>query len=373
MVKFTYDSVGKSQLSGQLTAEGSFARELVKKAEIALTKSPELAKSALSMYKAMDTQTALEGGNLVDTILFRGILERVREFGVVAPLFRDLQMPSAVYQLPVELTDVDIYLTPENTQAVSQTTYSSSNPTVGQAELRAVKFTGRSFTSGELVEDSVIDIIRYIVDSHAHGIALAMDQAILDGDTTATHQDSDVTSDRDVRTGFTGLRKYALAGSLDVNAGGDALSLADLFDAEAKMGKYATGAQLANLALILGQRSYIQLREAALNTANNNQIAFEMTGGRLTSINGYPIVVTEAVRSDLAATGVETGSGALTYALLVNTSQFFTGTRSTLQLESERRPEVDQTELFSRIRKGFTAQVAPSTTYSSVSIIRNIG
>lgn len=374
MLKFTYNSKGEVIAKGSVLAgQDSYTKQLFESLEKSLQSNPSLRAEALDMYKALDTQSAVDGGNLVDTILYRGIMERVRLFGNVAPEFRDLQMPSAIYELPIELADATVYITPENTTVANQTAYSSTNPTFGKSTLTARKFTGRSHVSGEIVEDSVIDIISYVVDNHAKAIAQGLDTAILDGDSAGT-QDSDIIAGRDVKVAFDGLRKLALASAgLIVAGGGTSATLASVLTAKGVLGKYAVGAEASNLRLICSPRTYAQYEALAYAASNANQSAFAFRDGVLVSIAGVPIIVSELVRNDLTANGVFTGTGALSYALLVNVSRFVTGTRSQISFESDRRALNDQTELFSRIRKGFTGIGAPASgTNPTVAIIRNI-
>ena len=371
-LKFTYNSKGDVLQKGAIEAKDAYTREVLGKLNNALIKNASVRAEALDMYKALDTQTASEGGNLIDTILFRGVLERVRQFGTVAPLFRDLQMPSAIYELPIELADAIVYLTPENTTVANQVAYSSTNPTFSKSTLTAKKITGMTHLSGEIEEDSVIDIISYVVDNHSKAIALALDQGILDGDADGTHQDG-ITNSRDVRTAFDGLRKMALGvGALSIDGAGAAVTIAKIMEAKAAMGKYAQGIEADNLAIICSGRTYSQLEGLAYATNNNNMQIFGFTNGKLSSLFGAPIIANELVRNDLASTGLFTGSGALSYLLLVNTSRFITGTRASISFESDREPRFDQTQLYSRLRKGFTSIGAPSATETSLAIIRNI-
>ena len=371
-MKFTYNAQGEVRAEGKVVAKDGYTRDMLDNLNKSLIKNTKLRAEALDMYKALDTQTNADGGNLIDTILFRGILERVRQFGTVAPLFRDLQMPSATYELPVELTDAIVYLTPENTTVHNQVSYSSTNPTFAKSSLVAKKITGMTHVSGELVDDSVIDIISYVVDNHAQALAYGLDQAILDGDADGTHQDG-ITDTRDVRQAFNGLRKLSLAVTeLNIDGGGVAVTLAKLLDAKKALGKYGQGVQASNLRWIVSGRTFSQLESLAYAASNANMQAFGFTNGQLTSVAGIPVIVNELVRNDLASTGLYTGTGALSYALLVNTSRFVTGTRASISFETEREPQFDQTLLYSRIRKGFTAIGTPSATESTVAIVRNI-
>lgn len=331
-----------------------------------------VANELLDRYKALDTATSTEGAELVDTILFRGIMQKMDEFGAVAPLFPQIAMPSAVYEIPVEISQAIVTIQGENTASTGQTSASSTVPTTNKATLTAKKFTGKTWVSTELEEDGVIDIINYIVDSHAKGQAYALDEAILNGDTTNGHMDSNVAyAGKDVRTAWKGLRKLAIAGSRSLSAGGDALVMADVFDAEQMLGKYFAEEQCA---LIVSPKTYLQLKEVAQGASNNNMISFTFTGGKaLLSVNGYPVIKSEAIKTNYNASGVYDGTTTtLTYAILVNHRRFMVGTRAELSFASDRNLDYDQDQLYSRVRKAFTPLVTPSATETSVALIYNI-
>lgn len=373
MIKKTYNLDGSLNLKGKMTAGGNgFAQDLYAALNKSLNNNPELANKALSMYKAMDTQTTLEGKNVVDEVLFRGVLEKIKLFGEIAPLFDDIQLPSQIYKLPIELEGAKVFLTGEATQDNNDVTASASTPTIGLSTIEAFKLTGKSLTSEELAEDSVIDIIRYIVEAHAEAIARGFDRVIIDGDKATSHQDSDVTSGRDERKGANGLRKLTLANPETI-VNGATFSLDRITDALAKMGKFGGPRQLRNVVLITGLSVYNKLLALALNTANNNQVAFDIQSGVLRSINGIRIIVSEDVRQDLNDNGVfDNVTKTKTYALLVNTSQFITGTRSVARFESDKDYDRDQIKLYSRIRKGFAPLFITSASNTNAVIICNI-
>lgn len=331
------------------------------------------ADKLLDKYKALDTQTSTEGAELVDTILFRGIMEKIDVFGNVAPQFPQIAMPSAVYEIPVEISQAIVTLQAENTGSTGQTSASSTTPTTNKAILTAQKFSGKTWVSTELEEDSVIDIVSYIINSHAEGQAYAMDDAILNGDADGTHQDSDVDgAGRDARVAFNGLRKLALGGSLSVNAGGDAFAMADAFDAEQVLGKYASNRQ--DLVWFVSPKTYLQMVEVAAGTSNNNMISFNVSNGfQLLTLNGVRVIQSDAIKTNYNASGVYDGvTTTRTYAVLVNTRRFMVGTRAELSFQSDRNYDYDQDELFSRVRKAFSPLVTPSATESSVAIVYNI-
>lgn len=359
------DMLGQDTLykSVKATWEGDGSRKIKNALETYLRQNKSATDKLMETYKgAMDTQTASEGGALIDTILFRGIMEKVRVFGNVAPLFQNMVMPSAVYEIPVQLTDVVVTLQAENTSSTGQTTASSSIPTSGKATLTAKKLTGASWVSTELEEDGVIDVINYIIDSHAQGIAYAMDEMIVNGDTT-------YSDTRNVIAGWDGLRKLALAVSgLKVDAGGDALAVADLNGAITKMKKNAT--RKGNLRWIMGTDVLHSLEALGTATSNSNQIGFTFSGGDIVAYRNIPIVATEVMDGRYTSAGAL--GGALGMALLVDTSRFKVGTKSEISFQSERKILEDQDLLVSRVRKAFTPLVTPSATETSVTAVYNV-
>lgn len=357
----------------QSSFSGEYAMRLKSSLNDYLIKNPSTGDKLLDTYKAMDTQTSTEGLELIDTILFRGIINKIDVFGQVAPLFPQIAMQSAIMEIPVELDQVIVTGQGESTIDSSTTTASSSTPLSNKATLTAKKLTARSVASTEIEEDGVIDIINFIINSHAKGHAYALDDAILNGDTTNPHQDSNVSAaGRDVKVQWKGLRKLALAGSLSVNAGGDAFAMADAFDAEQVLGKYASNR--SELAYIVSPKTYLQMVEVAAGTSNNNMISFNVTNGlQLLTLNGIRVIQSEAIKTNYNASGVYDGATTTrTFAVLVNTQRFLVGTRAELQFNSDVDYNTDQKFYYSRVRKAFSPVIAPSATESSVALIYNI-
>jgi HK97 family phage major capsid protein len=84
-------------------------------------------------------------------------------------------------------------------------------PGTGNVTLTAKKLGCLTVFSEEVSEDFVIAIIPFLRNKLGNAIASAIERAILDGDTTATHMDNDVTASTDARKAWIGLRKDAIA------------------------------------------------------------------------------------------------------------------------------------------------------------------
>ena len=146
--------------------DGDTARKIKSALNGYLKEHKQVTNQMLDKYKALDTLTSYEGLELVDTILMRGIINKIDEFGQVAPYFPQIVMPSGTYQIPVEISQAIVTMQAENTGSTGQVTASSTTPRTYKAELVAKKFTAETWVSRELEEDSVIGILNFIIESH---------------------------------------------------------------------------------------------------------------------------------------------------------------------------------------------------------------
>lgn len=162
----------------------------------------------------------------------------------------------------------------------------------------------------DLNQDSAPAIIDKLRKEVVAGIARSEERAILNGDTTGTHMDADVTAATDFRKAFKGLRKLALDNSANgsvVNHGGDApskLMFANMFNA---MGKYTD--DVSDLAWLLP----VSVANAVITGAIPELFTAFAFGGPASNRTGQmpPIFGVEGYKSqwqrqDLHETGVYT-------------------------------------------------------------------
>lgn len=147
--------------------------------------------------------------------------------------------------------------------------------------------------------------------------------AIINGDTAGTHQDSDVTSATDPRKAFDGLRKVA---TTTVDAGNAAFSFTHLNKAIKALGRYARG-QYENLALIVSPTAAQHVREwAEVVTMEKFGPNATVVKGEIGKVMNISVIETDFVREDLNASGVYDGTTTdRTEAILVNTKEVFLG------------------------------------------------
>jgi hypothetical protein len=241
--------------------------------------------------------------------------------------------------------------------------------------LTAVKLGAEVIVSKELEEDSIIAVIPMVQQELADWLVADIEDAVINGDATAAHQDSDVTDftdPADPRTAWDGLRLLTLAGQ-KTDLSNAVLTAAALRTNRSKMAKYGTRSdQLAHLCAI---RSYINL------LADPNVLTLDKYGpnapiltGELAKVDGIPIIISEYVRQDLNASGVFDGvTTNRTIALTVNRNAWLLGERRgvTVQVLRELYAESDQDAIIASLRKAFVPRY-PATTEPIVALTFNI-
>lgn len=313
----------------------------------------------------------------------------VRLEAAVAGLFRTINMPTPVFNLPVQGSPPRAYLASEQGDSDAETDetkkVTASDLTLSNtATLTARKVAVRCVPTVELDEDSVIAALPLIRSEMVYAMARALDGSIINGRRTGT-LDSDVSDAKDTRHWFDGLREIALGASAGngacvfaaANAG--SLQLADLRNMRARMGKYGIN-PMKDGALLCGPTAYTQL--LGLTDANGNQlvltrdkagVAATLFEGAIGSLDGWPIQLTEDIREDLNRFGVYDGvTTDSTMMLFVNKKQFVVGQYRTPTLKSKDIIDTDQVSLVMMTRGDFCAYVPTRPACGYVYGIRTV-
>ncbi|MEV4416126.1 phage major capsid protein [Catellatospora sp. NPDC049609] len=297
--------------------------------------------------RAMDVDTAGEGGNWVPTGIGSVLHEKVRAAGKIAPLFSRIDLPANPWKWPVEGADATAYRVAEPT-GDTETKMAASTPGTVAPTFDAEIFGARALFSRSLEADSAYAILPYVRKKIVQAFVDAEEKAVLDGDSDGTHQDSDVgASTTDARTAWDGLRKRALA-----NAGQalTAVTSANIATLRKSMGKW--GLNPAEMALILGVSGYHQLLgDANLITVDKAGPQATILNGQIGWVYGVPVIVSEHVRENLNATGVYDGTTTTkTYFMLVNRNEWAFGQRMALDVEVD---DSIYRETYQRVMVGF--------------------
>lgn len=297
--------------------------------------------------RAMDVDTAAEGGTWVPTGIGASLHEKVRASGKVAALFARIDLPTNPWKWPIEGGDVTAYRVAEPT-GDTETKVAASTPGTLAATFDAEIFGARALFSKSLEADSALAILPFAQRKIVQAFVDAEERAILDGDTDGTHQDSDVgASTTDARTAWDGLRKKAIAQTL-VTA--TSTTAANLLLIRGGMGKW--GVNPADLAYIIGVSAYHDLiGDTTLLTVDKMGPLATILNGQVGSVGGVPVIVSEHVRENLNATGVYDGiTTTKTVNMCVNRNEWAMGQRMALDVEVD---DSIYRETFQRVLVGF--------------------
>lgn len=313
-------------------------------------------------FKAFGTAVVGQGAEFVDLAVSENFIEEYELEFKVANLFETITMPTKVFQIPLESGYTTATLIAEGATATS------TNYTTDKVDLSAIKWVNYSIVPEELDEDSVTPFLARARDNSIKACARARETAILNGDITGTHMDNDTTAADDARKAWSGLRKLAIANSMTVDFAGP-VTEASLLNMLKQAGRF--GINPAQCAWIVSPSSYAALRGLpSVVTIDKMGNAATILSGTLANIFGIPVIVSQYVRQDLAATGVNTVGGPNTKSVvyLVNHTRFMLGQRRPIRViaQKDMRAEFDRMQVAAYERLDFKGAIQSSIERSSV-------
>jgi len=325
------------------------------------------------LVQAMDSTTAGEGDEFVPNLLSGDLIERVNLQLKVVALFPAVNMPSQPFDIPgFAVARQRTGSHAEQTGDTGQTKFKVITPASRKISLDAKKLAVRAITSKELEEDSLIAMLPFMREELIDFLAADLEDAIVNGDTAGTHMDADVVAADDPRKIYDGLRKRTQAGQKTDLSNAAPTVANSLRVNRKKMAKY--GVDPAEIAHVMSISSYMQLLgDLNVLTLDKYGAQASILRGELGSVDGSPLVVSEYVRQDLNASGVQDGvTTNRSLILTVNRRGFLTGQRRALTVEVLRElySESDQDAIVASMRRAFTARFP--TTEGVVALTFNV-
>jgi len=243
--------------------------------------------------------------------------------------------------------------------------YTGSTPVTADATITVSNMAVRVVYDEMDAEDAVIAmeplVRQLVVDAINDGYCDAM----INGDTNATHQDtiaawnirsrwgaSGLGGTADHRRLFIGLRALATDRSQTVNMGSVQSVVGLMSTLVGGMGERAAG----QLAIIVSPEVFYQKLMSDTNVLTLDKLGANATllNGQLASVFGHPIVVSRWLSADLAASGVFTdGTGGLSGALAVDLSAFRHYQRRNTLVELDRDIKTGGTHVVATLRRCF--------------------
>jgi HK97 family phage major capsid protein len=327
----------------------------VGKADMKAIKSDELSYS---------TQTGF-GDEWVPDLWSQQIWNKARQDNTILPLFQTVEMPSNPFELPIEGTDPTVYYVPETTDE-AHLSLGSGNPIAdskvgtGKVTLNAKKLALRVGFSSELVEDAIIPVLNIYREQAVRAIADAMDNVLLNGDTTGTatgniNSDHTTPAATEKYLSMDGLRHLPL---VDTTANG--IDMGNVSPTLAKMrqtrftmaGKYS--ARPTDLAWIVDSGTYASLlgisefltmdKAGPLATAQTGQIGF---------VDGIPVFVSAEMPLTEADGKVGGGTNDRGQAVCVYRPGWYIGYRRKIAVSVDYLSYYDSYQLTATVRLAF--------------------
>lgn len=277
----------------------------------------------------------------------------------------EIDMPSQPYMFPLVTTRPTFYLNTTEGNAAT-----ASDPATASITLNAKRLMAKVLFSYELDEDSIVPILPFVQQQLAEAAAATWESVLINGDDSATHQDSDTHLIANAaEKALDGLRYFALAVAglkKDLATGG--LSASNLRTMLKAMGKY--GIRKSDMLFVVGpngQNDLLGLTEVL--TIDKIGPKATLLTGAIGSLYGVPIITSEANREDLNASGVydnaTTTKGSI---LLFNKSRFLLGRRRDFTVETDKDISTQLLAVVASFRRAFVPVETPSATVQSVVI-----
>lgn len=327
-------------------------------------KSSRLFRELNEFAKAMDIATSTEGSELVPTEYSGQLEDMVRLELKVAPLFRQIQMPQSPFKLPVHTADTEAKLIGETKTVISAFDSNEETPTSTNVTFTASKARSRIQVSREITEDAVIAILPYVQECASRGIAIAIDEAIINGDNGTTHFDTGYTvGATDFRRAWDGLRYHFQATLSAHGIDASTFNEAKLDHIRSEMGKY--GVYPSNLVYLAGVKSYLKKLMGLdnLQTLDKYGPNAVVLTGEVLKYAGVPVIVSEYMMENLNDSGIydatTTDKGEI---LIVNRNAWALGHYKPITVETVRDAINDVYTVVAFKRCDFEPMYTPTAT-----------
>jgi HK97 family phage major capsid protein len=310
--------------------------------------------------KALTTAGTGTGADWIPRQLSSELFRRLYLESQIAQAFlaQEVQMPTDPYDYPLLTTDPTFFL-----NNVENTVPQASDPGSTGFTLTTQNIMALVQYSYKVDEDSIIPILPTLQMTLARAGARALEDAIINGDTTATHMDTGSTvAVNDVKRAWKGFRKLALAvASLKVDLTSGGINRANILSALKLLGKWGTRSQ--DILWIVGPKTWVTLMgldEVVLAYARGG-IGSYIAGGPPPAPWGGVLTVSEQCREDLNATGIWDNSTTTKGSILaVNKSGFVMGSRREFMIEVDRNIKSQTHEIVASFRKAFQPVETPA-------------
>lgn len=278
------------------------------------------------LIKSFGSGVATDGGNWIPTILATNFIPEFELERRVANEVNQMNMRGNPYEVPVQSGVTTARIIAEKT-AITDANFNTTKLT-----FNAKKYGEFYCLPEELNEDSAVDFMAIGRSEIVEAQIRARETGLLNGDDSGTHQDSDTDAGGAdlAEKGFKGYRKLSLANSAnggDVDFAGAAVTTAKLDEMVTNMGKF--GVNPRDVYFTFGSSGYNQaVSLPEVTSVEKFGSAATILTGALAAFRGKPVIISDFIREDLAASGVHDGVTVdRTVVHAINRRRFFLGIR----------------------------------------------
>jgi len=324
-----------------------------------------LAKGPRSIRGAVEraiSDTAGSGAEWIPDTWSNQLYEEYYTPAGIDALFNVVDVPG-----PIVIPGISDTIRPYIKGKVSQddpAKYVASTPTTSNTTIDPVGLAARVLLDDAATEDSIIPLLPEIQRRLARAIRDAYEDAMINGDTAATHQDVIASWDirgrwgangkggsADHRRAFLGLRALAYDRSLTVDQSA-AQTVAKVM--EELLGGLGERGNM-NAVILTSPEVFFKKMLTDSNVLTVDKLGQNATllNGQLAAISGVPVVMTRWLSADLANTGLYAASGAYSGVLAVAREEFAHYQRRASMVEVDKDITVGAYNLVATLRRTF--------------------
>ena len=325
------------------------------------------------IQKSIDTQTSGGGAEWAPTLYSTDLQQSVYDQTNVARQFTRVAAPAATWVLPFSPTGGSVYKAGETT-TIDPAPFQETDPTSTAVTITAIKLMCRVAWSDETAEDSIISAAGLFQEHTSRLMAEAIDSAIMNGDTTATHFDTGMgytsTSPESAFNGLRDIAKNGMSSSTDfagTMTGDKVLALID--DGTAKFIGDPT-----KLIIFTSPKTRSKWFNLVDNATNKNPVFVRSTPmgdaqvaqGAFMDFYGTPVIPTSTISTTMASTGLWTSASTYTAIVWANKDCFLLTDRKELGSVLVDQPLLGLKNVLTSWRGSFNAMqgTTSATTYA---------
>jgi HK97 family phage major capsid protein len=242
--------------------------------------------------------------------------------------------------------------------------YTASTVTTSQKSISIKGLASRFLIDDAAAEDSAIAVIPTLQRQIVADLNDAMEDALINGDTTATHQDAiadwnirsrwgtspSLGGSSDHRRMFKGMRKQAIARSCTADLG--TFNFSALLGLKAQMGELA----LENVVLFASPEAVLAnlLSLSEVKTIDVFGPQATVLTGQIASIMGMPIIMSRFIGADMNASGLfDNLTTNKTGLIMAHAPSWYIFERRGILVETDRKIDVGASEIVATMRATF--------------------